>query len=506
MRASIVIAGVIAAVFAGALALFTVGTVPAVVVVLLIIGAIVLGFFLPENALRGLTTLFVVLTVASLAVGAWGAWSIARALSDTSGDVDPADPAALASVDAKLAAAEDEQGFRVEFTMEELNAAVQDALAGGDHPVRAVAFSVVRPDLAGERGILGFEASFKSGSTSASGELQVELEAGRPALTVRDLDFGIFTLPGVAEDAASDLVDTVADLNDALADLDAELQDVRIYPDSVGLLGVQRGATVTPDRVLDRIRSTAGSLDIDVQLPDPEYEPGVDSNSVDGTPYYVALGDSLAANVGVGRAGRGYVSMFHRYLTERDGIDYGMRNFGISGETSSSILDGQLDEAVTFMESNDVAFVTIDIGANDFLGHLSSGDCASDIESPACLERLDATYLRYRVNLAEILDTLAAAAPDATIVFLTSYNPFSFGLQSEVDFERLSNQVTERFNAIAIQAALEREMLVADGFGAIVARAIVLTRMLDDPADIHPTQAGYDRLTDALVDALEGRP
>ncbi|MBT8197534.1 MAG: SGNH/GDSL hydrolase family protein, partial [Acidimicrobiia bacterium] len=338
----------------------------------------------------------------------------------------------------------------------------------------------------------------------ASGVLEVEIDAGKPALVVSDLDFGIFSLPGVAEGAASDLVDAVADFNDVLADLDGELQDLRIYADRVSALGIQRGAPITPDRVLDRIRSTAGSLEIDITVPDQEYAPGVDAVSVDGSSYYVALGDSLAANVGIGRPGRGYVSKFHEYVSSRDGVAYGLRNFGVSGETSSSIFDGQLDDAVAFMESNDVAYVSIDIGANDFLGHLSSGDCAADIESGQCLERLDATYVRYRSNIAEILDVISDAAPDATILFMTAYNPFSFGLASEVAFEQASSEITVRFNDIAASTAEERGMLVADGFGAIVARALVLTHMLDDPADIHPTQAGYDRLTDALVDALEG--
>ena len=44
--------------------------------------------------------------------------------------------------------------------------------------------------------------------------------------------------------------------------------------------------------------------------------------------------------------------------------------------------------------------------------------------------RIEASLVSYRANLTRILGDLRDAAPDATIVFLETYNPFSFGFQA----------------------------------------------------------------------------
>ena len=148
----------------------------------------------------------------------------------------------------------------------------------------------------------------------------------------------------------------------------------------------------------------------------------------EGAVYYLALGDSLAANVGVASAQDGYVSRVHRWLEERDGRRYGLLDLGVPGETSGSLLaGGQLDEALDFLAANRVAYITVDIGANDLLGHLTSPECSADLDAAACRARLDGALAAYEENLPAIFAALREAAPQATIVFLTAYNPFSLG-------------------------------------------------------------------------------
>ncbi len=60
-----------------------------------------------------------------------------------------------------------------------------------------------------------------------------------------------------------------------------------------------------------------------------------------GDSIYLALGDSLAANVGVARPQLGYVSRFHAYLEKETGQDVGLVNLGVSGESSISFKQGQ---------------------------------------------------------------------------------------------------------------------------------------------------------------------
>ena len=233
------------------------------------------------------------------------------------------------------------------------------------------------------------------------------------------------------------------------------------------------------------------------------YAPGVDSDTADGDGYYIALGDSLAATVGVEGFADGYVSQVHREISLRDGTVYGLRNLGRTGESSGTMLiGGQLDTAVEFGQSHAVRYVTVDIGANDLLGHLASTDCSEEIESLACSERIDASLTAYESNIEVIMETIASEFPDATAIFLLAYNPFSLGFEDEVRFEAQSNVVLSDLNAIAVAAATRHGFVVADGFSAMRGTTTATTHMTATPPDIHPNSVGYDVLTHAVLSSL----
>ena len=152
-----------------------------------------------------------------------------------------------------------------------------------------------------------------------------------------------------------------------------------------------------------------------------------------GTPtYYLALGDSLAAGFQPGKGETpGYVGMLWRSVRSEQISSLELRNVGCSGETSGSLITGnhspchyaagsQLNAAVDFLEAHvgEVAFVTIDIGANDIVSRcfgpsgLIPTSCATDLRPG----------LKHRVRA--IVDALAAAAPGVPIVGMTYYDPF----------------------------------------------------------------------------------
>ena len=58
---------------------------------------------------------------------------------------------------------------------------------------------------------------------------------------------------------------------------------------------------------------------------------------------------------------------------------------------------------------------------------------------------------RLRGRISAILDTLADAAPEATIVFLKTYNPFSLG--TGIAFEEGTSLMVTRLNGLAAAAA-----------------------------------------------------
>ena len=502
LRVAIILFGTLAALAAGGLALFTIGeTYAAATAAVILLTSLVIS--VTASALLGRAVLVVLILAfaGSLTIGAFGAIQILAALAgDQSGPVDPPDPDMLASAERKIEQSTDSSTFRVDLSEDELNAVLQDALAEVDTPFSRITLDILNPTP--EPALIAFTGDFKNGRLTVEGQLTAEIVGGQMQVELLEADVGMFTMPGVARDAVEDMIGRVADLNRALAEEGADVQSVVIGDDAISVSGVSSDGNTIDAGVLLASFGDIGGLAIP-QIDVVPFPPGVDSTEAAGDIHYVALGDSLAAAVGVEGFADGYVSQVHRELSLRDGIPYGLRNFGKTGETSGTMLLGdQLADAVAFGESAEVRYVSIDIGANDLLGHLASPDCSEDIDSGACRTRIDTSLRAYGDNLPLIFDEIAKAFPDATVVFLLAYNPFSLGFENEVSFEARSNQVLESLNAIATEAAEDFDFLVADGFSPMRGTTTATTHMTDTPPDIHPNRTGYDVLTAALLDAL----
>ncbi len=357
----------------------------------------------------------------------------------------------------------------------------------------------------GESGELQFEVIFKGGGITGDGAVSASIENGAVTLDIRRVSIGNLTLPGIATGAIEDIIEIVLDLNEELAKAKADVQAIEFAGDSILIVGtVGGGEVITSEGLLNALAENAAAVSGAVTPPPERLGPGVvNSTTAEGPTYYVALGDSLAANVGVTEPADGYVSRFHNQLQIADGASYGLRNFGVSGETSGSLIrSGQLEAALEFIRNNTVAYITLDIGANDLLGHIGSSDCAANFAAPACQARLANVLAAYEPNLDRIFADLRDAAPDATIIFLQTYNPFSLGFGASVALEADSNEITRQLNATAVGAASRHDILIADGFGPMQGTTAATTHMLDAPPDIHPLAIGYDILAGALVDAL----
>ena len=502
----LIMLGMLALLAAALAALFTVGTIVAVAVVVVIAAATVYGVRVGGGIARGVLAGQGVVLVASLAFMGITAFQIVQALGDTSGEVDPPNAAALASANAKLDGVEGFGGFSVTLTQDELVAVLQDTLREADsNPIRSVELTIVDP-TPDAPGVVDFTINFKGGGLSGNGSVAASLDAGRIELEVRDVTLGNLALPGIARGAVNDLVDTVLDLNERLADVGADVQLLEIGQGRVLIVGAQAGGDLlTASSLLTAIADNASSLAGAVSPPAEQIGAGdVNAREAEGPSFVVALGDSLAANVGVAQAREGYVSRFHGAVAQRDGVAYGLRNYGVSGATSGTLISrGQLESARTFILDRDVSYITIDIGANDLLGHLGSSDCADDVQAPACQARLDAVLVSYRQNLDRILSTLrSAAGKDTPILMLLTYNPFSLGFGGAVGLEAGSDAATTALNGVAREIAGAHGAIVADGQAALHRSTAATTHMLDAPPDVHPRAIGYDPLASALVKAL----
>jgi lysophospholipase L1-like esterase len=145
------------------------------------------------------------------------------------------------------------------------------------------------------------------------------------------------------------------------------------------------------------------------------------------TEYYVALGDSLAAGVGAD-PGKGYVDdVYAKEKKKLHGLV--LENLSCSGATTTSMIDGpgcsyttgsQLGDAEAFLEAHagQVAFVSIDIGANDVVGCTDTSTLTIDQD---CVNQGMETIGN---NLPVILSGLRSAGGSTPIVGMSYYDPF----------------------------------------------------------------------------------
>ncbi len=214
---------------------------------------------------------------------------------------------------------------------------------------------------------------------------------------------------------------------------------------------------------------------------------GVPARAGGGEPVtYLALGTSLAVGYQPDRDGEtaeGYVDDLWRSMQEEiPGL--GLRNVGCPGETSRSMINGehslchyaagsQLDGAVAYLEGHpgQVAFITLEVGANDLIGRC--------LRETWRLDRACAVALlpRLQARLTHIVDALQTAGPGVPIVAMTYYDPL-LGLWGLVPGGRALARADQR-----VWAQLNAAFVAAyEGAGATVAD-VAETFRIDDFTD-----------------------
>jgi len=146
--------------------------------------------------------------------------------------------------------------------------------------------------------------------------------------------------------------------------------------------------------------------------------------------YYLALGDSLAVGVQPSASGvdvatnQGYADDLYAVFRPRmRGLS--LAKLGCSGETTTTMIEGgmctyaegsQLAAAMSFLQTHQVRFITLDIGAND-IDHCVS---LTGIDTTCVTDALNTVG----ANLPQILAALREAAPNTLIVAMNYYDPF----------------------------------------------------------------------------------
>jgi lysophospholipase L1-like esterase len=158
----------------------------------------------------------------------------------------------------------------------------------------------------------------------------------------------------------------------------------------------------------------------------------------------------------------------------------------------SSYAGPQLDAAVAFLVAHpgQVSPITIAIGANDAKDVIADG-CNFD---PVCIDQ-SGLSVGLALNLDQILGALRTAAPDAQIVVLDTYNPFSRSYPGSDGLWR------RHYSTVVKDAARRNGAVLADTFQAIRGPSLCQLTFACSTGDIHPTDAGYQRIADVVFDA-----
>jgi lysophospholipase L1-like esterase len=244
--------------------------------------------------------------------------------------------------------------------------------------------------------------------------------------------------------------------------------------------------------------------------------------------YYLALGDSLSQGVQSDGAqppdggsiitDSGYVDdLYGHALLARPRLQ--LMKLGCPGETTNTMINGgictypegsQLNAAYAFLSTNRVAFVTIDIGANDVDGCITAPDPQSCVQAALPV---------MAHNLGQILGTLRAASPTVKIFGMNYYDPFlaawlSPGGQTGQDQAHQTEQLTEALD-ITLQGVYSHfSMLVANVYLAFLTGNFDIVQPFNEPANvleicintwmctegnIHANDTGYQLIADAFL-------
>jgi lysophospholipase L1-like esterase len=245
---------------------------------------------------------------------------------------------------------------------------------------------------------------------------------------------------------------------------------------------------------------------------------------------YLALGDSLAASFQVtGETRDGYAEQLHQL--EQAGIpDLRLVKLGCPGERTSTIdrsrracpyeAGSQLDQAIATLETEDVAFVTLQIGSNDTFHCFDFR--AGAFDEPC----VDALLPKLSDRLTSIVERLRAADPDVPIVGANYYDPllalwtapgFPEGGVRSVDevWTRVNDTIEQTYGTLGVPVADQQAAFSGGDFDTVVhargwgdlplnvARICVWTSMCEtEGVDTHPTTVGYAILTRAWESTL----
>jgi len=201
---------------------------------------------------------------------------------------------------------------------------------------------------------------------------------------------------------------------------------------------------------------------------------------------YVALGDSLAAGVG---AERGYVDRYAAHLRNDTGARVRVSNLGVSGQTSSELLEALREDGSMRRAIEEAEVVTFNIGIND-LGHAGAayeeGTCGGG-DGEECIREAVRTL---KGNWDAIVTELSGLGSTTNTIVRTpglGYTP-----QAGDDLDHYVREVNRHIASTARSKAVPYVEIPAGDVSM-------------SPDGVHPNDAGYATIA-ARLRGLEFGP
>jgi lysophospholipase L1-like esterase len=244
-------------------------------------------------------------------------------------------------------------------------------------------------------------------------------------------------------------------------------------------------------------------------------------------PLQLGLGDSWAFGFGAAVPSEGgYVPQLNEAIRDRGKCPptvgstkprggcrhLGLLNLAVGGATTPSMVAGQFPLALPLLEErngnrkkrDDVRLTTLHIGGNDVTNPIIAACLGGP--TPACLATIQAEFAAYESDLDPALATLREAAGRRAPIMIGTYdNPiatcFLAGVPGAVQLGALVLEggpgVPRGLHDIMREVAARYDIQVAEVFGDLAPEDWV------GGADcLHPDDSGYDKVTDAFLEAL----